>query len=103
MVEPEQVEKLRTLLRALTPKANDPEGIAQLEQLRAEWKDMIGDQARLLNDQGYSWEAIGRPLGINRSAAWQRYGPSPRRWPEQIIDGEADSCGNPYASVSPGA
>lgn len=74
MVEPEQIESLTRLLRAIAPQANDPEGLAQLIDLRDRFNGVISEQARALNDQGYSWAAISKPLGINRSAAHQRYG-----------------------------
>jgi hypothetical protein len=77
VIEPAQAEKLRTLLRALTPKANDPEGIAQLQALSQEWQAMIAQQVRAINDEGYSWSDIARPLGISRTSAFNRYADSP--------------------------
>jgi len=75
MIEPEEAESLRTLLVAWTRKANYPEGIAQIENLSDEWRGMIKAQVRAIKtEQRYSWADIARPLGINRSAAQQRYG-----------------------------
>lgn len=73
MIEPQQVDKLRTLLSALTPKANDAEGIGQLEALRSDWEAMIADQARALNRAGVPWSEIAKPLGISRQTAHWRY------------------------------
>ena len=75
MIEPDEAESLRTLLVAWTRKVNDPEAIAQIETLSDQWQHMIKAQVRAIKaDQGYSWADICRPLGINRSAAQQRYG-----------------------------
>ena len=47
----------------------------QIENLSDEWRGMIKAQVRAIKtEQRYSWADIARPLGINRSAAQQRYG-----------------------------
>lgn len=56
--------------------ANDPEAFAVLVRL-ADWLNKEGlstaaDGLRMIG--GYSWSEIARPLGVSKSAAFQRFG-----------------------------
>lgn len=52
---------------------SDPDTLAELVQLREVLEEQIHAAANALNEQGYSWEQIAKPLGMSRVAAHQRF------------------------------
>jgi len=40
-------------------------------RLEAQLRELVA----IARDKGYSWEDIGRALGVARQNAWERYGP----------------------------
>jgi len=86
VLEPAEVQRWERLTAAMIRKAgqDDPEALAQVIAIL----DTVPDQLRQAVDQlrcdklqpgggavpGYSWAAIGRALGVTRSAAQQRFG-----------------------------
>ena len=76
MIEPETVQRFTRELRALVAYAGDhgdPEAFAQAIQMLDEAQLGLYDAAESLNKQGYSWEDIGRALGISRQATHKRF------------------------------
>ena len=80
MIEPERVAAFRRELRALVAyagnsenKHSDPESFALVVRLLDEAQLGLYDAAEHLNEQGFSWEAIGQALGISRQAAYKRF------------------------------
>lgn len=54
--------------------AGDVEHLRVLKSLRAHVSAAETVAVRGLREQGYSWEAIARGLGVSRQAAFQRWG-----------------------------
>lgn len=76
MMEPQEIERLRRHLRAITAKADDPDSFAEIAALEDEFHEILAERARHLTTQGarpYSWQELSRPLGITRQAAHKRY------------------------------
>lgn len=67
---------VRRIMRAYGRRVADLdiEGLKGLVDLRTELDAQIGESARLLQAQGYSWAEIGRVLGVSKQAAQQRFG-----------------------------
>lgn len=51
----------------------DPTVLAEMTKLHDDLEAAIGEAARSLNAQGFSWADIGRELGIERQNAMRRY------------------------------
>jgi hypothetical protein len=67
---------MRRMVRAAARrvKAEDPSDLAELLAIRAELDKAIGDTARALNANNFSWSEIGYGAGISKRAAYARWG-----------------------------
>lgn len=52
---------------------DDPEALAQADEIRAELDRQIRAAARRLNGEGFSWGVIGRALGVSDVNARKRF------------------------------
>jgi DNA invertase Pin-like site-specific DNA recombinase len=57
----------------------DPEDLADLVALVDVVDQAVAVAVRGLREQGHSWSAIARGLGITKQAAQQRFGRAPKR------------------------
>lgn len=66
---------MRRIIRAMVRRAGDAdhEALVELVKTRRELDAAIGDAARALHANDYSWTFIGNELGITRQAARQMY------------------------------
>lgn len=86
MLEQGKLDGWRRLGAAILREAaaDDPEAFAQVVAIVDEWRaDLTVACAQLRagrqlegrpSQSGYSWEQIGRALGVSRQAAFQRFG-----------------------------
>lgn len=67
---------VRRVLRAYARRVadHDIEAVAGLVQLQRDLDDALRSAVLGLRSSGYSWEEIGRRLGVTRQAAFQRFG-----------------------------
>ena len=71
-----EVTRWERHLKAMVRDAstNDPEAFAELVRM-ADWlsREGLPQAAAGLQENGYSWAEIARPLGVSKPAAWQRF------------------------------
>ena len=51
------------------------EARTELARLTTRLEAQLRELVAIARDKGYSWEDIGRALGVARQNAWERYGP----------------------------
>jgi hypothetical protein len=76
MLEPARRTRALRELRSLCAEVgqNDPEAFSELVGILAAFEGMVKLAAHEQNTRGYSWADLARPLGVTRSAAYQRFG-----------------------------
>lgn len=67
------VKMAKRVMRNIAKRIGDGEDYAltDLMELRGYLDEMLGEAARALNAQGYSWEYIGRLAGRDRSNCYK--------------------------------
>lgn len=76
MLEPAATKRFTRELNAMLNRAadEDPEGFAVIVGLLDDARARLSSSAEKMREAGYSWQDIARPLGVTRSAAYQRFG-----------------------------
>lgn len=73
MLEPSDVRRFERDLRAMSKKADDPDGFAQVVELAEQLHAELRRQARVLQREGYSASDLAAALGVSRQAAHKRW------------------------------
>lgn len=76
MLEPSDVKRFTRELNFMLKRAgeDDPEAFAIIVGLVDDARARLSTSAETMREAGYSWQDIARPLGVTRSAAFQRFG-----------------------------
>lgn len=70
-------------VRAMGAAIDDPDALFQADQVIEAAEVAFGSAVvRLLTEDGYSWADIGRPFGISRQAARERW----NKWLPEVLE-----------------